>query len=63
MSNSQSDFNSDDLVNKIVQATSLESKGKLEEAISIYQRISELDPKGNYGDVAREALGNLQKSA
>lgn len=63
MSNSQSAFNSDDLVNKIVQATTLESEGKLEEAISIYQRISELDPKGNYGDVAREALGNLQKSA
>ena len=63
MSDSQFDFNGNDIVSKIVQATTLESEGKLEEAISIYQQITELDPEGNYGDVAREALGNLQKSA
>ncbi len=63
MSDSQFDFNGNDIVSKIVQATTLESEGKLEEAISMYQQITELDPEGNYGDVAREALGNLQKSA
>ena len=61
MSDRQFDFNSDDLVGKIVRASTLENEGKIEEAISLYQEISQLDPDGNYGDVAREALGNLQK--
>ena len=63
MSDSQLDFNSDDLVGKIVRASTLESEGKTEEAIALYQEISQQDPDGNYGNVAREALGNLQKPA
>ncbi|MGD1918303.1 MAG: hypothetical protein ACFCAD_05100 [Pleurocapsa sp.] len=60
MSDSQRDFNSDDLVGKIVQASTFESEGNLEKAIALYQEIAEQDPTGNYGDVAREALTNLQ---
>lgn len=60
MSDSQREFNSDDLVGKIVQASTLESEGNLEKAIALYQEIAQQDPTGNYGDVAREALTNLQ---
>ncbi|NJL51472.1 MAG: hypothetical protein HC930_03300 [Hydrococcus sp. SU_1_0] len=52
--------NSSDIVIKIVEANALESAGKVEEAIALYQEISQLDPSGNYGNVAREALGNLE---
>ena len=65
MSDSQFDLGSDlsdDLVGKIVQASTFESEGKTSEAIAVYQEISELDPTGNYGDVAREALANLEKT-
>lgn len=51
---------SDDLVGKIVIASSLEAAGNIPEAIALYQEISQLDPSGNYGNVAREALVNLQ---
>jgi methyl-accepting chemotaxis protein PixJ len=54
--------NTGDIVIKIVEANALESAGKVAEAIAIYQEISEADPTGNYGDVAREALNKLQKS-
>ncbi len=63
MSDSQFEFNSDDLVGKIVQASTLESEGKTEQAIALYQEIATQDPTGNYGDVAREALTNLQKAS
>ena len=53
---------SDDIVGKIVKANTLESAGETEKAIAIYQEIAVLDPDGNYGNVAREALANLQKS-
>ena len=61
MSDSKIDFNSEDLVGKIVRASTLESEGNIKEAIALYQEISQQDPDGNYGNVAREALGNLQK--
>jgi methyl-accepting chemotaxis protein PixJ len=54
--------NSGDIVIKIVEANALESAGKVAEAIALYQEISQLDPSGNYGNVAREALNKLQKS-
>lgn len=62
MSDSQLQFlndDSDNIVGKIVQASTLENEGKIEEAIALYQEIIELDPSGNYGNVAREALSNL----
>ena len=65
MSDSQSQFssdNTDDIVGKIVQANSLESAGEIEQAIAVYQEIIQLDPNGNYGNVAQEALANLQQS-
>ena len=52
----------DDLVDKIVRASTLESEGKTVEAIALYEMIAELDPTGNYGNVAREALFNLQQT-
>lgn len=51
---------SDDLVGKIVEANTLESSGEIEQAIVLYQEIAALDPEGNYGNVARQALANLQ---
>lgn len=60
MSDSQLEFNNDDLVGKIVQASTFESEGNLEKALALYQEIAEQDPTGNYGNVAREALANLQ---
>jgi methyl-accepting chemotaxis protein PixJ len=62
MSDSQFQFLNDDtdnIVDKIVQASTLENEGKIEEAIAVYQEIIDLDPSGNYGNVAREALSNL----
>lgn len=53
---------SNDIVGKIVEANTLESTGEIEKAIAVYQEIAALDPDGNYGNVAREALANLQKS-
>ncbi|MFM2311069.1 MAG: hypothetical protein RLZZ04_345 [Cyanobacteriota bacterium] len=52
--------NSNDIVSKIVEANALESAGKVAEAIALYREISQLDPSGNYGNVAREALNNLE---
>ena len=52
--------NTEDIVGKIVRASTLESNGEIEQAIAIYQEVVELDPTGNYGNVAREALANLQ---
>lgn len=54
--------NTSDIVSKIVEANALENAGKLEQAIALYQEISELDREGNYGNVAREALANLEKT-
>jgi methyl-accepting chemotaxis protein len=51
--------NTNDIVSKIVEANALESAGKVEEAIALYQEIVKLDPTGNYGNVAQQALGNL----
>jgi methyl-accepting chemotaxis protein len=53
--------NTGDIVGKIVEANALESAGKVAEAIALYREVSELDPSGNYGNVAREALNKLQK--
>jgi methyl-accepting chemotaxis protein len=52
--------NTNDIVSKIVEANALESAGKVEQAIALYREISQLDPSGNYGNVAREALANLE---
>ncbi|MEY4517586.1 MAG: hypothetical protein RLZZ499_185 [Cyanobacteriota bacterium] len=54
--------NTGDIVSKIVEANALENAGKVEQAIALYQEISELDRGGNYGNVAREALTNLEKT-
>jgi methyl-accepting chemotaxis protein len=65
MSDSQLQFlndDSDNIVAKIVQASTLENEGKIPEAIALYQEIIEQDPSGNYGNVAREALSNLLSS-
>jgi methyl-accepting chemotaxis protein len=53
--------NTDDLVSKLVEANTLESSGQIEQAIALYQEILELDRGGNYGDVAQQALNNLQQ--
>jgi twitching motility protein PilJ len=53
--------NTGDIVSKIVEANALENAGQLEQAIALYQEISELDRQGNYGNVAREALANLEQ--
>ena len=50
-----------DIVGKIVEANALESSGETERAIALYQEILELDRGGNYGDVAQQALDNLQQ--
>jgi methyl-accepting chemotaxis protein len=52
--------NTGDIVSKIVEANALENAGQVEQAIALYQEISELDREGNYGNVAREALANLE---
>ena len=54
--------NTGDLVSKIVKANTLESDGETEAAIALYQEILELDRGGNYGDVAQQALNNLQQA-
>ena len=54
--------NTGDIVSKIVEANALENAGETEQAIALYQEIMELDRSGNYGDVARQALNNLQQS-
>ncbi len=51
--------NSNDLVSKVVAANSLEQEGKITEAIAVYQEIIQLDPGGNYGNVAQQAIDNL----
>ena len=52
-----------DIVNKIVEANASESAGETDKAIALYQEILELDRGGNYGDVAQQALDNLQQIA
>ena len=52
--------NTGDIVSKIVEANALENSGEIEAAIALYQEIMQLDPGGNYGDVASQALNNLQ---
>ena len=54
--------NTSDLVSKIVEANALETAGETEQAIALYQEIIELDRGGNYGDVAQQALNNLQQT-
>ena len=49
------------IVNKIVEANALESSGQAAQAIALYQEILELDRGGNYGNVAQQALDNLQQ--
>ena len=51
-----------DLVGKIVEANTLESKGDTAAAIALYEEIATLDADGNYGNVAREALTNLRQA-
>ncbi len=55
--------NTDAIVSKIIEASSLEKSGQIERAIALYQEILELDGGGNYGAVAEKALANLQSSA
>jgi methyl-accepting chemotaxis protein PixJ len=55
--------NTDDCVSKIIEASSLEKSGQIEQAIAVYQQVLELDRGGNYGAVAEKALANLQKTA
>ena len=55
--------NTEDLVGKIVEANALENAGEAEQAIALYHEILELDRGGNYGDVAQQALNNLQQSS
>ena len=52
--------NTGDIVSKIVEANALESSGETDRAIALYQEILELDRGGNYGNVAQQALDNLQ---
>jgi methyl-accepting chemotaxis protein PixJ len=54
--------NTDDCVSKIIEASSLEKSGQIEQAIALYQQVLELDRGGNYGAVAEKSLANLQKS-
>ncbi|NJO95412.1 MAG: HAMP domain-containing protein [Pleurocapsa sp. CRU_1_2] len=54
--------NTGDIVSKIVEANALENAGRVEQAIALYREISELDRSGNYGNVAREALANLEQT-
>ena len=63
MSNYKSTTSNDDCVGKILEANSLEKAGEIEKAIAIYQEIITLDGNGNYGAVAQQAIGNLQKSS
>ena len=49
-----------DVVSKIVEANALENLGDVDAAIALYREIIELDRGGNYGNVAQEALNNLQ---
>ena len=49
-----------DVVAKIVEANALENSGDLDAAIALYREIIELDRGGNYGNVAQQALDNLQ---
>ena len=51
------------IVGKIVEANALENSGDLDEAIVLYREIVELDRGGNYGNVAQQALDNLQVAA
>ena len=51
-----------DIVSKIVEANALENAGETERAIALYREILEQDRGGNYGDVAQQALDNLQAS-
>ena len=51
-----------DVVSKIVEANALENSGDIDAAIALYREIIELDRGGNYGNVAQEALNNLQVS-
>lgn len=54
--------NTGDIVSKIVEANALESSGQIESAIALYQEILGLDRGGNYGNVAQQALDNLQQT-
>ncbi len=54
--------NTGDIVSKIVEANVLESTGETERAIALYQEILDLDRGGNYGNVAQQALDNLQQA-
>ena len=54
---------SNELVNKIIAANSLEQEGKITEAIALYQEIVQLDRGGTYGNAAQQALANLQSNS
>ncbi|ELS02993.1 methyl-accepting chemotaxis protein [Xenococcus sp. PCC 7305] len=47
------------IVEKVIVANSLEQEGNIAEAIAAYQEIVELDQGGPYGNVAQQALDNL----
>ncbi|MGK7896947.1 MAG: methyl-accepting chemotaxis protein [Xenococcus sp. (in: cyanobacteria)] len=51
------------IVEKVIFANSLEQEGRITEAIAAYQEIIELDQGGTYGQVAQQALDNLQNNA
>ncbi len=48
------------IVEKVIVANSLEQEGRIAEAIAAYQEIIALDQGGTYGNVAQQALDNLQ---
>ncbi len=49
-----------ELMNQILAANALEQSGDLDQAISIYQHILEMDPEGTFGSMAQEALKSLE---
>ncbi|MEB3212642.1 MAG: methyl-accepting chemotaxis protein [Leptolyngbyaceae bacterium] len=49
----------DMLLDQIAQATSLQQSGKISEAAQLFKEISEADPDGQLGDVARKSLQSL----
>ena len=56
-SNENIDMN---IVEKVILANSLEQEGRMAEAIAAYQEIILLDQGGTYGNIAQQAIDNLQ---
>ncbi|MDX2099701.1 MAG: hypothetical protein SFW36_18135 [Leptolyngbyaceae cyanobacterium bins.59] len=49
----------DDLLSRLLTASSLEQSGQINEAVSLYQDIIALDPEGTYGKSAERALAAI----